>query len=209
MAVTALEAANDVLNRAEQLLILDCGRGDAPLIDYDIRRLSLAMGVAGLDTYFHWAIRGANLNTLSALSPEMAKLEVPFAEVVRISEGSLSARRRGVNDRPQTRARSTLNQRLLTMTFQNARSVERGLSLIGIRSGLSAVAAAMAGAETRNSIKDRLNRLSYRRNMIVHEGDLRRLVRPQQVTRNVLRRADVEDDIRWLRSFIGALDAVR
>lgn len=53
MPVTPHQAALDVLDRAEALLKLDRGTETVKLVEYDIRRQALAMGVAALDTWMH------------------------------------------------------------------------------------------------------------------------------------------------------------
>lgn len=93
------------------------------------------------------------------------------------------------------------------MTFQSARQWETGLALLGIRKGLAAAGQAMTPAEDRSSIVARLDGLSHRRNKIVHEGDLRRLVRPRKITREQLLRGDVDRDLDWIRRFLVAMDS--
>lgn len=67
----------------------------------------------------------------------------------------------------------------------------------------------MTPTQTHAAITGKLNALSHRRNKIVHEGDLRRLVRPQKVTRSQLLRADVDADLAWIGDFLVAVDTVR
>lgn len=203
--MTPLQAALDVLDRAESLLTLDSGTDDATLLEYDIRRQALAMGVAALDTWMHWSIRRADLNKLSN---SLAQLEVPFEALVASGRRSVEARHQNIRDRPQVRARHTLNEKLLTMTFQNGRQWEKGFALLGIKSGLTRAGQAMAPTETRTAIMQRLDALSHRRNKIVHEGDLQRQFRPQQIWREELPRVDVEADLAWVRSFLTAVDTV-
>lgn len=163
------------------------------------------MGVGALDTWMHWTIARTDLK---ALSRAMRNLEVPFGTLVEMAEISVDSRRRGVLDRPLVRARNALQERLLKMTFQSAREWDRGFELIGVRSGLSKVGAAMTPAETRTDVEKRLNSLSHRRNQISHEGDLSRKLRPQSITRNAIARTDVAADLGWIRAFLTAADTV-
>lgn len=205
MSVTPLQAAQDVLGRAHAVLALDPGTEKVRLVDYDLRRQSLAMGVAALDTWMHWSIRNADLG---ALSKRLGNLDVAFGDLVAMGTSSLDARRRGVADRPIVRARNVLNEKLLTMTFQNARQWELGFDLLGIRQGASKAGGAMTPFHTGAAINSKLNALSYRRNKIVHEGDLRRLLRPQTVTRSKLLRGEVDTDLAWIGHFLAAVDTV-
>lgn len=94
------------------------------------------------------------------------------------------------------------------MTFQSAKEWDDGFALLGVKSGLATTVSAMSPAETLPVLKDRVNGLSHRRNLIVHEGDLRRLVRPRTVTRNKLSRTEVDDDLAWIRRFLVAADSI-
>lgn len=201
--VTPLDASYDVLDRAEGLLKFDGGTETVPLLQYDVRRQALSMAVAALDTWMHWSIRRVDLRTLSN---RLGALEVPFSTLVDMAEHSISSRNVGIQDRPRVRARNALNEQLLTMTFQNARQWEYGFNLLGIRSGLTSAGAGMTPPESKSSVEDHLNRLSHRRNKIVHEGDLVRRIRPQTIRREVLLRSDIDEDIAWIRRFLGAVD---
>jgi hypothetical protein len=205
MVISSLQAAQDVLSRAEALLTLDPGTENVSLLQYDIRRQAVAMGVAALDTWMHWSVQSTNLN---ALSSRLHNLDVPFGALVAMGNDSLSARRRDVRDRPIVRARNVLNEKLLTMTFQTAKQWELGFDLLGIRQGIKKTGLAMTPNQTHATVTAKLNELSHRRNKIVHEGDLRRLVRPRTVTRSQLLRSDVDADIAWIGSFLIAVDTV-
>lgn len=126
----------------------------------------------------HWSIRRVEFGELSKA---LASVEVPFGDLVTSSNRSGQARRTGVDDRPLVRARNTLNERILAMTFQSARRWDTGFAMSGIWKGVSRTAAAMPPPESRTSVEDRLNRSSHRRNKIVHEGDLVRMMRPQRI----------------------------
>lgn len=206
MAATPLQAALDVLDRAQALLSLDPGSESVSLLQYDLRRQALTMGVAALDTWMHWSIRKVNMDRLSK---GVAGLEVPFGELVESGRQAVQARNQNRKHRPQVRARNVLNEKLLKMTFQNSRQWENGLSLLDIKSGLKKAGQQMTPPETRDDIAKRLDALSHRRNKIVHEGDLRRLVRPRTITRQKLVRARVDDDLAWIRRFLAAVDTVR
>lgn len=203
--ITPLQAALDVLDRAESLLALDPGGERVSLVHYDVRRQALGMAVAALDTWMHWSIRRVDLNKLSK---RLYGLEVPFGKLVDMADHSTAARTSGVVDRPRVRARNALNEKLLTMTFQSARQWDYGFVLLGIRSGLTQTGRAMSPSETKGAIEGRLNALSSRRNKIVHEGDLVRKMRPQTIKREKLLRPDLDDDIAWIRRFLTAVDTL-
>ncbi len=168
--------------------------------------MSLAMGMAALDTYFHWKVRQVDL--ASPPPKALHKLEVPFGELVGSSKVTVQARRDGKVDRPIVRARNVLNQAVLGMTFQTSRGVETAMGLLGQRNYWQPVAAAMPGTPSVQAVKADLNRLARERNKIVHEGDLRRLLRPRGVTHESRDVADIGRDLDWIESLIDAFDSV-
>lgn len=203
--VTPLQAALDVLNRAENLLTLDPGGERVSLVQYDVRRQALGMAVAALDTWMHWSVRRVDLDNLSK---RLYGLDVPFGTLVDMGDHSTATRNSGIVDRPRVRARNALNERLLTMTFQSARQWDYGFDLLGIRSGLTQTGRAMNPTETKATIEGQLNALSHRRNKVVHEGDLVRQMRPQSIRREKLLRPDLDNDISWVRRFLTAVDTI-
>lgn len=204
MPATPFDAATNVLNRADALLAVD--RTHTPLaVRSDVRRASLTMGVAAIDTYLHWAIRNADLDSLPK---KLQDLQVSFADLLDMGDASVEARRYGRHDRPRVRARTVLNEALLKMSFQSARGVENGLGMVGVQQCWKNLNKQIQPHETATDIKTRLNALAHRRNQIVHEGDLVRLVRPRSVRVSDIERSRVRDDLAWIRRFVAALAVV-
>lgn len=104
--------------------------------------------------------------------------------------------------------RNILNERLLRMTFQSAKEWDTGFALLGVKSGLTNAGRALNPLLTKAQVETRLNQLSHRRNCIVHEGDLRRLVRPQKISRSRLTRPEVDGDLQWIERFLSAVDGL-
>lgn len=168
--------------------------------------MALTLGVAALDSYLHWAIRRVDLKSMPR---KLASIEVTFGDLVEMGSKSVQARKQDKDDRPATRARNVLNEKLLTMTFQNARQVEAALAMIGITKSWSRIVEAMPSETTAAELQERLNSLSHRRNKIVHEGDLLRQMRPRAVKRELITFDFVSESLAWLRSFIEAIEVVR
>ncbi|RSM85712.1 hypothetical protein DMH04_16025 [Kibdelosporangium aridum] len=121
--------------------------------------MALALGVAALDSYLHWAIRRVSLKSMAR---KLASIEVTFGDLVEMGAKSVQARKDEKDDRPAVRARNVLNEKLLTMTFQNARQVEAALTMIGISKCWSRVAEAMPFETTAVELQEKLNSLSHR-----------------------------------------------
>ena len=151
MPVSPHAASIDVLDRAEALLVLDT-TGRSIQLREDVRRAALAMGLAALDTYLHWTIRQVNL---AEMSPSLKGVKIQFGDLVKSGQTSIASRKAGINDRPQTRARNVLNEHLLTLTFQSAEQVQKGLSLAGVVQAFPQLAAAMSPPSTPSEVKDK------------------------------------------------------
>lgn len=201
MTASAIHAANDVLDRANGLLILDAA-GTPEEIRQDLRRLAWAMTAAAIDTYMHWRVRSVDLN--GSLPKALGQLTVPFSDLVDSGKRTLAARRQGVDDRPAVRARNTLHEAILTATFQSSRGVEKALSMAGAKKPWAAISSTLG--ETPQSIQDHLNRIAHRRNQIVHEGDIQRQSRPRTIRHQTMSLAEVRDELGWVRSFLAAVD---
>ncbi|WP_141217008.1 hypothetical protein [Rhodococcus sp. 14-2483-1-2] len=201
MPISPLQAATDVMDRADALLAHAAGAAN-PLVVDDTRRSALALGVAALDTYLHWALADVPLRQMPSA---LKGLDVPFGDLVDLSEAMVQNRAR---IRPKVRARGVLERAILTRTFQSSREVEQAMLMIGIRNAFQKISIRIAPAHKPSDIKDRLNRIVYRRNRIVHEGDLQRQSRPQQIKRETTEAAAIQTDLDWLRTLIVAIDKV-
>jgi hypothetical protein len=101
-----------------------------------------------------------------------------------------------------------MNEVLLTKTFQSADAVKTGLAMAGVSDVWTRLSAAITTGDTKQAIMARLNALAHRRNLIVHEGDLQRQMRPREVKRQALTHAEVQAELLWIRAFVDALSIV-
>lgn len=205
MPASALDAATDLLDRADAMLSLDTsGIGDG--VRSDLRRMAWAVAVAAIDTYMHWVVRKADLS--GPLPKQLSEIKVDFGDLVASANESLDARREGRNDRPNVRARNVLNERLLFITFQSPKAIEDGLRMLGVQDPWGRLSRAITPHETPAAIREHLTSLSRRRNRIVHEGDLSRGVRPRSVRKDPMTRPEIDTELAWVRGFVVALSTV-
>ncbi|TFF10546.1 hypothetical protein [Cellulosimicrobium funkei] len=170
----------------------------------DLRRQAWAMGVAAIDTYLHWVVHRVDLG--KPLPKDLRKLEVSFEDLLAMGQASVDARKANRRDRPQVRARNVLHRRILTDTYQSSRGVETALRMAGVRDCWGQLSRTLS--EPKQDLMDHLNMLSQRRNSIVHEGDIKRMSRPRALKHQELDAAEVLKQLDWIRSFLGALDAL-
>lgn len=189
------------MDRADALLA-QASRTADPLTSDDTRRASIALGVAALDTYLHWALADTPLEEMPTA---LKGLDVPFGDLVDLSEAMVLDR---AKIRPKVRARGVLERVILKMTFQSSRGVEDAMRMLGKRKAFNKISTEIVPPQGVQDIKDRLNRIVHRRNQIVHEGDLQRQSRPQQIKRESTGDATIQSDLDWLRALIEAIDKV-
>ena len=202
MPIKPLQAADDVFARADRLMKAASSLRDPMLVD-DMRRAAIAFGVAALDTYLHWAIADVPLH--GKIPTALGRLEVPFSEMLELSEAVVENRKK---IRPKVRSRNTLERVILQHTFQSPRGVENAMLLLGKRNAFVKIADEIQPHQAPKDIQDRLGTIAGRRNQVVHEGDLQRQSRPQNIKREPVDLKQVKDDLLWLRSLVTAIDSV-
>jgi RiboL-PSP-HEPN len=207
------DAATHSIQRARQLLSQTSIRGVPPeyRIPYSVRtdiwRLSVVVAVAALDTYMHRLIV-ERVYTHEKLPPVLEKLDVPFEHVLAwADEAKVAARSEPHNSRPRVAVKRQLRDRLLRETFQNFEGVGRAMRMAGLTRNWEAIGQQFNPPMRPEEIRTRLNSVVMRRNQIVHEGDYRRLERPQDPGRNHITPRQAQLDIDFLEDLIDAIHA--
>jgi hypothetical protein len=206
---TPHDAATHAIARARALLRTSQQVGTPrSAVRADLRRLSVVMAVAALDTYMHRLIVHRAF-WHDELPPALARLDVPFASLLDQADAAgEAARSQPYPSRPRVGVKRDLRDRLLLETFQRYEDVSEALSMAGRRRQWDAIGRAMNPPLTRQEIRARLNEIVTRRNQIVHEGDYRRLDRPQGPGRNSMTLSTATSDVDFLADLINAIHAV-
>jgi hypothetical protein len=206
---TPYDAGVHGIQRARRLLDTADPKGGLPIgVRGDLRRLSVVMAVAALDTYMHRLIV-ERAYTHEELPGGLAKLDVPFEQLLaQADECKVAARRKPHNSRPRVAVKRQLRDRLLRETFQRYEDVSRALGMVGRKGSWDEIGRAMVPAMARQEIRIRLNAIVVRRNQIVHEGDYKRLERPRNPSRNGIGRTAARNDIDFIDALINAIHAV-
>lgn len=173
-----------------------------------MRRLSIVMAVAALDTYMHRLII-ERVYTHQGLPGGLARLDVSFEQLLAQADETASAARHSPhNSRPRVGVKRQLRDRLLRETFQSYEAVSRALGMVGRSGDWPAIGAQMSPPQQPSDIKRRLNRIVTRRNEIVHEGDYERLEKPRSPKRHSITTREAGGDIDFIAELIDAIHAV-
>ena len=221
MPFTAYDAALDGIERSRALLAgarstgrsVRRGRAIRPArlsfaTRADMRRMSIVMAVAALDTYMHRLIL-ERAYVHDALPGSLAGLGMPFEELLsQADDAGRAARRRPHYPRPRVTVKRLLRDRLLRETFQSYDDVARALGMAGLSGNWSTIGAEMTPPLQPKALKQRLNTIVNRRNQIVHDGDYARLEKPQNAKCNSISIRDAQSDIDFVAGLIDAIHAV-
>ena len=174
----------------------------------DMRRLSVVMAVAALDTYMHRLIL-ERVYLHKQLPKQLARLDVEFAQLLEQADATgEAARAKPYEPRPRVGVKRLLRDRLLKETFQTFDGVSRALHLAGRKKEWPEIGQRITPKRSPEEIKERLNAIVTRRNQIVHEGDYARLEKPQGPRRNQMTTAQAKADIDFIEQVINAVHAV-
>jgi hypothetical protein len=174
----------------------------------DLRRLSVVMAVAALDTYMHrLVVERAFWH--EDLPPALAKLDIRFDQLLaQVDATTAAARSDPHNSRPRVGAKRQLRDRLLRETFQGFGDVSRALSMAGQRKNWDAIGKELNPPLTPSQIEARLNDIVVRRNKVVHEGDYERMERPRGPRRNPMSHTYARGSVAFVGALIDAIHAV-
>jgi hypothetical protein len=173
-----------------------------------MRRLSVVMAVAALDTYMHRLIL-ERVYTHRQIPKQLARLDIGFAQLLAQAEATgAAARATPYNPRPRVGVKRLLRDRLLRETFQTYEGVSRALHMAGRSKEWPEIGQHMTPEHSPEEIKDRLNTIVKRRNQIVHEGDYARLEKPQGPRKNEMTSKQARADIDFIEQIINAIHEV-
>ncbi len=174
----------------------------------DMRRLSVVMAVAALDTYMH-SLVVTRAYTEWPLPGGLARLDIPFEALLeQADEAKLAARKPPHRSRQRVGVKRQLRDRLLRETFQSYEGVSRALGMAGLSGQWPEIGKHMTPTMHPREIKTRLDEIVMRRNQIVHEGDYERKERPQKAKLTPITVGQARADIDFVAQLVDAIHAV-
>lgn len=209
MSFTPYDAASHAVGRANALVTASQAKVKGrQVLNADLRRLSVVMAVAALDTYMHrLVVERAYWHDPPPAA--LARLDVRYDQLLaQVDETTVAARSKPRKSRPRVELKRQLRDRLLRETFQSYDDVSRALSMAGQAKRWDAIGANMGPSMTPTEIRTRLNAIVRRRNQIVHEGDYERMERPRGPRRNEMRMAEARASVAFVGGLIDAIHSV-
>jgi hypothetical protein len=165
------------------------------------------VALAALDTYMHRLIVSRAYEH-KEMPRNLAGVPIRFEDLIAQADAAVEARKEGRATRPKVRAKRILRERLAFETFQRYDRVGDALAMAGKPKSWAAIAAALPGSATPETLKDELNRIVDRRNAIVHEGDYVRQDRPRGATKVTITGTEARRCVRFVSELIDAIHNV-
>jgi hypothetical protein len=207
VAFSPYKAATHCVDRAKALLAAAADPANAAITD-DLRRVSVVMVVAALDTYMHRLIVDRAYRH-DVLPGKLAGLSLTFRDALRQADAAgKAARAKPHKSRPRVALKRALRDRLLRDTFQRYDDVSTALGMAGLSGNWGPIGQALVPPLQPAQIEVRLNAIVDRRNQVAHEGDYVRLDRPQTARMNVITQQEAADDIAFISSLVDAIHSV-
>ena len=134
------------------------------------------------------------------------KLDVPMDELATLARSVVRARQSGTQSRPWVQVGNALQRRILRQPFQSSEQVSRAVSFCG-RKKVWDLAAQRGLGETPKGVQQELDAIVMRRNQIVHEGDIKRRLKPHKLKFNRVAAATFRKWVQWIENLVDALDS--
>jgi len=179
------------------------------ILNDDILRLALVKAVAALDRYAHDRVtkRIIAAYKTSNLTKEQEEFSIPVSLAIKITEKASAAKKANKQARPANLVRNQIQEILHKRPFQSWREIEMAFSLIGI-TGLSGSIQAARHLPNFQPFKSEMNSIMRTRNLIVHEGHIRRHQRGGKPTLIEIETAYVTGAINFIKALVNDLESV-
>jgi hypothetical protein len=209
-----LDSSIERVDSADALIVL---RQDASLqagdfskeaLD-DLLRAALVYGTSALDRYVHERVVKGIVAALKAgsLTKQQKEFSIPASDAMKIMRSVTRARRGARQVRPSNEVRKIIQDLLHERPLQSWREIDYAFNLLGITDLARQVQAAWRAASI-DPIKVQLRKVVYRRNSIVHEGDLLRHRRGGHVRTQEISPSFVSNSLDFLDKCVGCLERV-
>jgi hypothetical protein len=196
----SLERANTLLDAHKAVTKT---KGRPPYFLSDILRASLVFAIGSLDSYFHDVIheniyallqkqRGRNL---SKKLLEILREAIPYEKALEIF----------FSNKQPVLISTAIRKRNADRTFMKSNKSEEAFQILGINDIWKEVASKLH--QRKDGLKRRFDNYAWRRDKIVHEGDMGKATRTKGKLRSI-RRPYVEACLKDVRRLVGLIDNI-
>ncbi len=217
--MTPKAAFDNIMERADRLVALhkELAGGLAlaaaftnpqrDVLNDDVLRSALVQAVAALDRYVHDRVTKGIISAYRnrELNGEQEKFSIPVSLAIEIAAKASSARHSPKQTRAANLVRNQIQEVLHKRPFQSWRDIEAAFLLIGI-TGLASQIQTARGLHDFTPIRTKLTTIIRTRNLIVHEGHIRRHKRGGKPTLLEIEAATVTGAILFLKGLANDLD---
>ena len=175
----------------------------------ELLRSAVVAAVSAMDKYLHDIIVDKAWKLLDQgeenVPKELRKVNIPITT----AKKALKHLKINPTARPGTIVKSAIQEQLhQTTTFQNPSSVLQAGKMLGIGDFWGKVSNELPGNQSKNDVIGTLQKITHRRNQIVHEADQIRRTRAHKITLRDLSFNQAEKWVIWIEAFIKSIDSV-
>jgi len=178
----------------------------------ELVRAALVGIVSALDRYCHDLIVSRIVSALNRsekrINKELRKLQIPIMAARLAVQHARKRRGKGgrIRTRPMTIIRHAIQDMLYRESYQGPEEINRALRMVEIEDLWRGCATAMGC--TPGDVTDHLKKIVDCRNKIVHEGDVLRRRRGGKLALHPVSRRQVQQDVQWVASLVGAIETI-
>jgi hypothetical protein len=219
--VTAKTAFDNIIGRAEQLVKLhsDLAAGlqltsqfsasERESLVCDVLRSALVLAVSAIDRYVHDRVTKEILQAYRTddLTSAQENFKIPVSAALRIAEKAATAKKTNKQVRAANVVRHEIQEDLHKRPFQSWRDIEYAYSLLGV-TGFDGKVQSALQLPNLKPLKSTFASIQRTRNLISHEGHLKRHKRGGKVVLMELDSATVSVAISTLKDVVRALETL-
>lgn len=177
----------------------------------DLLRSALVYGVSAIDRYMHERVVRNIVPALKAtpLNREQREFSIPASQVMAMAKRAAKASHAGESIRPANDVRNAVQDLLHKRPIQSWREIDWAFKLFGETKFETKLRTALHVAKI-DSTKATIAGITFRRNSIVHEGDLYRFQRAGKAQLKVkeISPSYVADSLDFIEKFVLAIDTI-
>jgi hypothetical protein len=175
----------------------------------ELLRATVVATVSALDRYMHDIVVHHSWTLLKRAEEKIPKELKKLRISVVSARHAIDKIRSDATARPGVLVKEAVREYLhREYTFQRPDDVLKAAQMLGVEDFWRKVAQAMQGTPSKEDVMSTLRDIALRRNQIVHEADIVLKAKVKKVTMRDISAKKAGEWIKWMRSFVDAIDSV-
>ncbi len=173
----------------------------------ELLRAAFSSSVAAMDRYFHDLIVENCVRILGKSEAEMPSRFKSLDLSILVTKKALEKLRSKPRSRPNTIIKAELQKMLhRNYSFQSVRSLETAAAILGISNLWNTVGPMMNPVQTAEEIKNKITKISRRRNQIVHESDVVLKTSGKEISLRDIKKTEIDQTCLIIKEVVRVVD---